>query len=121
MVVPITPKQDWEAVKLFAKKVAEDLVREAPQRYTATMSKSKREGKIYIDYYVTPGRRQRSALFPRVPEPTRRYPFPCIGMSWRRMFGENILRFTMCPNGWRACEQTHGRAMKRRDALSPIS
>ena len=50
MVVPITPKQDWEAVKLFAKRVAEDVVREAPQRYTATMSKSKREGKIYIDY-----------------------------------------------------------------------
>jgi bifunctional non-homologous end joining protein LigD len=50
VVVPITPKQDWEAVKLFAKKVAEDLVREAPQRYTATMTKSKRKGKIYIDY-----------------------------------------------------------------------
>ncbi len=50
VVVPITPKQDWEAVKLFTKKVAEDLVREAPQRYTATMSKSKRKGKIYIDY-----------------------------------------------------------------------
>ncbi len=50
VVVPITPKQDWEAVKLFTKKVAGDLVREAPQRYTATMSKSKRKGKIYIDY-----------------------------------------------------------------------
>jgi bifunctional non-homologous end joining protein LigD len=50
VVVPITPKQDWEAVKLFTKKVAEELVREAPQLYTATMSKSKREGKIYIDY-----------------------------------------------------------------------
>ena len=50
VVVPIIPKQDWEAVKLFAKKVAEDLVRAAPQLYTATMSKSNREGKIYIDY-----------------------------------------------------------------------
>ena len=50
VVVPIIPKQDWEAVTLFTKKVAEDLVRAAPQLYTATMSKSKREGKIYIDY-----------------------------------------------------------------------
>jgi bifunctional non-homologous end joining protein LigD len=50
VVVPITPKQDWEAVKLFAKRVAEDVVREAPQLYTATMSKSKRQKKIYIDY-----------------------------------------------------------------------
>ena len=50
MVVPIAPKQDWERVKAFTKQVAEDLVREAPQLYTATMSKVKRKGKIFIDY-----------------------------------------------------------------------
>jgi len=50
VVVPITPKQDWDRVKAFTKKIAEDLVREAPQLYTATMSKSKRQGKIFIDY-----------------------------------------------------------------------
>jgi bifunctional non-homologous end joining protein LigD len=50
VVVPITPKQDWDRVKAFTKQVAEDLVREAPQLYTATMSKSKRQGKIFIDY-----------------------------------------------------------------------
>ena len=50
MVVPITPKHDWETVKAFAKKVAEDLNREEPELYIATMSKAKRKGKIYIDY-----------------------------------------------------------------------
>jgi len=50
VVVPITPKQDWDRVKAFTKKVAENLVRKAPQLYTATMSKSKRQGKIFIDY-----------------------------------------------------------------------
>jgi bifunctional non-homologous end joining protein LigD len=50
VVTPITPKQDWDGVKAFAKQVAEELVHEAPQLYTATMSKSKRPGKIFIDY-----------------------------------------------------------------------
>jgi bifunctional non-homologous end joining protein LigD len=50
VVVPITPKQDWESVKTFAKKVAEDLNAESPELYIATMSKAKRKGKIFIDY-----------------------------------------------------------------------
>ena len=50
VVVPITPKEDWESVKAFAKKVAEDLNTEAPELYIATMSKAKRKGKIFIDY-----------------------------------------------------------------------
>lgn len=35
----------------FLKAIAESFVREAPQRYTATMSKAKRKGKIFIDYF----------------------------------------------------------------------
>lgn len=50
MVVPIVPKQDWNYVKAFAKKVAEHLVAQAPQRYIAIMAKAKRAGKIFIDY-----------------------------------------------------------------------
>jgi bifunctional non-homologous end joining protein LigD len=50
MVVPIVPKHDWDSVKAFAKKVAEDLTEKAPELYIATMSKAKRRGKIFIDY-----------------------------------------------------------------------
>ena len=50
VVVPITPMQDWESTKAFAKKVAEELTAEAPELYLATMSKAKRKGKIFIDY-----------------------------------------------------------------------
>jgi bifunctional non-homologous end joining protein LigD len=50
IVVPIAPKQTWEYVKDFSRSLAESLVREAPERYTATMSKAKRRGKIFIDY-----------------------------------------------------------------------
>jgi bifunctional non-homologous end joining protein LigD len=50
VVVPMVPKIDWDNAKEFSKRVAESMVRQAPDRYTATMSKAKRQGKIYIDY-----------------------------------------------------------------------
>jgi bifunctional non-homologous end joining protein LigD len=50
VVVPIIAKRDWNYVKAFAKRVAEHLVAQAPERYIATMSKAKRAGKIFIDY-----------------------------------------------------------------------
>ena len=47
---PSLLRQDWESIKAFAKKVAEELTAEAPELYIATMSKAKRKGKIFIDY-----------------------------------------------------------------------
>jgi bifunctional non-homologous end joining protein LigD len=50
VVVPIIPKQNWDEIKTFTRKVAESLALEAPRLYTTTMSKAKRKGKIFIDY-----------------------------------------------------------------------
>jgi bifunctional non-homologous end joining protein LigD len=50
LVVPITRKYEWDEIKEFCKGVAEQMAREAPERYLATMSKAKRKGKIFIDY-----------------------------------------------------------------------
>jgi bifunctional non-homologous end joining protein LigD len=50
VVVPITPKQDWNFAKQFCKAVAQWMVHSAPDQYTATMAKTKRRGKIFIDY-----------------------------------------------------------------------
>ena len=50
VVVPLVPKQSWEFVKDFSRALAEAVVRAAPDRYIATMSKAKRHGKIFIDY-----------------------------------------------------------------------
>jgi bifunctional non-homologous end joining protein LigD len=50
VIVPLTPKQDWDTAKTFARNAAEAMVRQAPELYIATMSKSKRRGKIFIDY-----------------------------------------------------------------------
>ena len=45
-------KPRWRAddLKEFARRVAQSFVREWPARFTATASKSRRKGKIYIDY-----------------------------------------------------------------------
>jgi bifunctional non-homologous end joining protein LigD len=50
VVVPIQPRTNWDEAKAFCKGVADLIVRAAPDRYIATMSKAARKGKIFIDY-----------------------------------------------------------------------
>ncbi len=50
IVVPIRPTIEWEVAKGFAKAVADMLVSTFPDRFTATLSKTQRKGKIFIDY-----------------------------------------------------------------------
>ncbi len=50
VVVPVVPGPAWPAVKKFARAVADEIVREDPRRFTASMAKSRRGGKIFIDY-----------------------------------------------------------------------
>jgi len=51
VTVPLERKADWAAVKSFAESVADEMVRDLPDVYVATMSKAKRAGKIFIDYF----------------------------------------------------------------------
>jgi bifunctional non-homologous end joining protein LigD len=50
IIVPLKPKADWAAVKGFAHDFAEAMTQAAPDRYTATLSKKARKGRIFIDY-----------------------------------------------------------------------
>jgi bifunctional non-homologous end joining protein LigD len=50
IVVPIQPRTEWDEAKAFCKGVADLMVRVAPERYIATMSKAARKGKIFVDY-----------------------------------------------------------------------
>ncbi len=50
VVVPLTPKADWPAVKSFADRFARALAQSEPDRFVATMSKAKRKGRIFIDW-----------------------------------------------------------------------
>lgn len=50
VVVPIRPTHDWTTVKGFAKRIAMHLAFVFPERFTATLAKQARKGKIFIDY-----------------------------------------------------------------------
>ena len=51
IVVPLAPVHRWDEVKGWASAFAHAMVQEAPDRYVATITKSKRKGKILIDYF----------------------------------------------------------------------
>ena len=46
----MTPRYGWDEVKGFAEAMARILAAEHPDRYLAEMSKSRRKGKIFVDY-----------------------------------------------------------------------
>lgn len=51
VVVPIKPEYGWDEVKEFARNFAEGMAKDAPVAYVANMSKKKRTGKIFIDFF----------------------------------------------------------------------
>ena len=51
VTVPLAGRDKWPVVKSFAASLAEEMVAATPQAYVATMSKAKRTGKIFIDYF----------------------------------------------------------------------
>jgi bifunctional non-homologous end joining protein LigD len=50
VVVPLQPKLDWDEVKAFTKWVADQIVAQSPEGFTANQTKRARRGRIYIDY-----------------------------------------------------------------------
>jgi len=50
VVIAIKPGADWSQAKAFAKAMATGLEEDMPERYTTTMAKKARTGKIFIDY-----------------------------------------------------------------------
>jgi bifunctional non-homologous end joining protein LigD len=50
IVVPLKPSRGWDEIKGFSKSVAEFFVRTFPGRFTDKVTKSRRRGKIFIDY-----------------------------------------------------------------------
>jgi bifunctional non-homologous end joining protein LigD len=48
--IPIVPGLEWDQVKAFCGYIAEAMEQEAPDKYTANISKAARKGRIFIDY-----------------------------------------------------------------------
>jgi bifunctional non-homologous end joining protein LigD len=51
VVVPCTSRAQWPRAGAFAREVVEALVAREPAKYTATMSKAKRGGKVFVDHF----------------------------------------------------------------------
>jgi bifunctional non-homologous end joining protein LigD len=51
VTVPLAEKDNWASVKAFASALAHEMVEAAPSAYIATMTKAKRNGKIFIDFF----------------------------------------------------------------------
>jgi len=50
VVVPLVRRHSWDEVREFARGIAEELERAAPERYLAHSAKADRAGKIFVDY-----------------------------------------------------------------------
>lgn len=50
VVAPLKPKAGWPALKGFAKAMAESMAGDSPDDYVATIAKSRRVGRILVDY-----------------------------------------------------------------------
>ncbi|SFP92440.1 DNA ligase D [Sphingomonas rubra] len=50
VVVPLTPRAEWPAVKDFASRFAQALSAAEPDRFVAQAAKAKRQGRIFIDW-----------------------------------------------------------------------
>ncbi len=51
VVLPVEPKVGWEEAKTFTQSIAETMAKSRPERYVATMAKTARRGRIFIDYF----------------------------------------------------------------------
>ena len=50
VVVPLDPRPDWETAKAFSQALARMLEQESPKEYVSVATKSKRKGRIFVDY-----------------------------------------------------------------------
>ena len=50
VVVPITPKDDWDTVKALSKAIVEHMAKVVPERFVARSGPKNRVGRIFVDY-----------------------------------------------------------------------
>jgi bifunctional non-homologous end joining protein LigD len=50
VVIPIQPTVDWETAKAFAQGIARKMERQTPSAYVSVMTKTRRKGRIFVDY-----------------------------------------------------------------------
>ena len=81
-VIPFKPCHSWDAVKRFAKVIAGSLVMHASSRFTASLLKRDRRGKIFVDYLRN--ERNATAIAPYSVRAKRRAPV-AVSLTWAEL------------------------------------
>jgi bifunctional non-homologous end joining protein LigD len=50
VVAPLSRRNDWDEVEMFAHAIASGMAKHAPDRFVANMRKALRKGKVFLDY-----------------------------------------------------------------------
>lgn len=50
VVAPLVPRAGWDACAAFSKELCEEIESESPDRYTTTMVKARRKGRVFLDW-----------------------------------------------------------------------
>ncbi|MGE3772530.1 MAG: DNA ligase D [Gammaproteobacteria bacterium] len=105
VIAPLERRHPWPTVKAFARAVAERLAAELPARYVAVMSKSRRRGRIFVDYL----RNERGATAIAPYSPRARPGAPVAWpLSWRALAtADSAAQMTI--------DDLDDRALRRRD------
>lgn len=82
VVAPLKPSARWPAVKAFCKGIADAMAKDSPDKYVSTITKSKRRGKILIDYL-----RNQRGMTAVAPYSTRARPGAAVSMplAWSEL------------------------------------
>jgi bifunctional non-homologous end joining protein LigD len=93
VVVPIEPRLGWEEVKDFSRRIAEFLVRAERGLFVATMTKSRRDGKVFVDYLRNSETASAVAAFSARARPGATVSMP---LAWDELGDEDLrARFTI--------------------------
>lgn len=82
VVTPIVRRHEWSTAKAFTRALAERLEADNPQRYVSKMTKSKRAGRIFVDYLRND--RAATAIAPYSPRARKGAPV-AWPLSWRAL------------------------------------
>ena len=94
VVVPLRPTITWDPVKAFCKAVVERVAAAAPAAFTTNMAKSKRDGRIFLDYL----RNGRTATAVGTFSTRARPGAPvCVPVSWKQLAAQGDERPEFSP------------------------
>ncbi len=88
VVVPVKPKADWHQAKAFARGLVEEMEADSPKLYTTQARKTKRRGRVFLDYL----RNDKTATAVAAWSPRARDGAPiAVPINWQLLEGRRTL------------------------------